>query len=201
MNRNKVLDLGPGIDKIGYTPTSGGYNLGSEYMFLEVGQPFGQMKGYKFLGLWGSDEDARSKRVWTASRYRRNMQISMEMEWLTEKTKQHIGYGYPDFTFGWTNLFTYNNFELSFLVTGSYGNELFNTIRIRRQTYEATDPIVWDYWTPENQDTDIPAHYDGAWVEAQHLTNKYVFGNVRRCLLKMGGRCFICKTEDNNPCL
>ena len=52
MNRNKVLDLGPGVEKIGYTPTSGGYNLGSEYMFLEVGQPFGQMKGWKFLGLW-----------------------------------------------------------------------------------------------------------------------------------------------------
>ena len=61
INRNKVLDLGPGIEKIGYTPTSGGYSLGSEYMFLEVGQPFGQMKGYKFLGLWGADEDAEAR--------------------------------------------------------------------------------------------------------------------------------------------
>ena len=61
MNRNKVLDLGPGVEKIGYTPTSGGYNLGSEYMFLEVGKPMGEMKGYKFLGLWQEAEADKAR--------------------------------------------------------------------------------------------------------------------------------------------
>jgi TonB-linked SusC/RagA family outer membrane protein len=175
MNRNKVLDLGPGIEKIGYTPTSGGYNLGSEYMFLEVGKPFGQMKGWKFLGLWGLDEDLEAREYGQLPGTEKYADLNGDKV-VDGKDKTTIGYGYPDFTFGWTNLFTYNNFELSFLITGSYGNELFNTIRIRRQTYEATDPIVWDYWTPENQDTEIPAMYDGAWVEAQHLSNKYIFG-------------------------
>ena len=179
-NRNKVLDLGPGIEKIGYTPTSGGYSLGSEYMFLEVGQPFGQMKGWKFLGLWGADEDAEARSYGQLSGTPKYADLSGpdgEPDGRVDGfDKTTIGYGYPDFTFGWTNLFTYNNFELSFLITGSYGNQLFNTLRIRRETYEATDPKVWDYWTPDNQDTDVPAHYDGQWVQDQHLTNKYIFG-------------------------
>ena len=30
-----------------------------------------------------------------------------------------------------------------------------------------------DYWTPENQDAQAPALYDGAWVESQGLEDKY----------------------------
>lgn len=181
MNRNEVLDLGPGIKRIGFTPTSGGYSLGSSYMFLEVGQPFGQMKGYKFLGLWRADEDAAARAYGQLPGWPKYADLTGPAGKpdgvVNDLDKTTIGYGYPDFILGWTNLITYSNFELSFLVTGAYGADLFNTIRIRRQTYEATDPKVWDYWTPQNQDTDVPARYDGAWVEAQNLTNKYLFGN------------------------
>lgn len=181
LNRNKVLDLGAGVQKIGYTPTSGGYNLGSEYMFLEVGKPFGQIRGYKFLGLWRSDEDAEARSYGQLPGNPKYADISGpngEPDGKVDSNdKTTIGYGYPKFTFGWTNIFTYGNLELSFLITGSYGNDLFNTIRIRRETYEATDPKVWNYWTPTNQDTDVPALYDGQWVQDQHLTNKYILGN------------------------
>ncbi len=177
INRNKVLDLGEGIEKIGYTPTSGGYSLGSEYMFLEVGQPFGQMKGYKFLGLWGADEDAAAREYGQLPGTPKYADINNDGK-VDATDKTTIGYGYPKFTAGWTNLVTYNNFELSFLVTASYGNELFNTIRIRREsTWEGNDPVLWDYWTPENQDTDVPALYDGGYVEDQHLVNQYYLGN------------------------
>ena len=181
MNRNEVLDLGPGTKRIGYTPTSGGYSLGSSYMFLEVGQPFGQMKGYKFLGLWGADEDAAARAYGQLPGYPKYADLTgpkgVPDGIVNELDKTTIGYGYPDFTIGWTNMITYDNFELSFLITGAYGQDLFNTLRIRRETYEANDPKVWNYWTPENQDTDVPARYDGAWVQAQNLTNKYLFGN------------------------
>lgn len=181
MNRNKVLDLGPGVTKIGYTPTSGGYSLGSEYMFLEVGQPFGQMKGWKYLGLWRSDEEAEARSYGQLPGWPKYADLSgpdgVPDGQVDGFDKTTIGYGYPDFTFGWTNIFTYKNLELSFLITGSYGNQLFNTIRIRRESnWEGTDPKLWNYWTPENQDTDVPALYDGQWVQDQQLTNKYIFG-------------------------
>jgi hypothetical protein len=181
MNRNEVLDLGPGVTKIGYTPTSGGYSLGSSYMFLEVGQPFGQMKGYKYLGLWGSNEEAEARKYGQLPGYVKYADLTgpngVPDGVVNELDKTTIGYGYPDFTIGWTNMFSFKNFELSFLVTGAYGADLFNTIRIRRETYEGNDPKLWNYWTPDNQDTDVPARYDGAWVQSQNLVNKYLLGN------------------------
>ncbi|NMC37973.1 MAG: TonB-dependent receptor [Bacteroidales bacterium] len=181
LNRNKVLDLGPGVTKIGYTPTSGGYSLGSEYMFLEVGQPFGQMKGWKYLGLWRSEEEAEARSYGQLPGLPKYADLSgpdgVPDGQVDGFDKTTIGYGYPDFTIGWTNIFTYKNLEFSFLITGSYGNQLFNTIRIRRESnWEGTDPKLWNYWTPENQDTDVPALYDGQWVQDQQLTNKYIFG-------------------------
>ncbi len=176
-NKNKVLDLGPGVDKIGYTPTSGGYSLGTEYMFLEVGQPMGLMQGWLYQGLWKSseaDEALSYGQLPGTPKY-----ADLNNDGIVDlKDKTTIGHGYPKFNFGFTNLFTYDNFELSFLITGSYGNDLFNTLRIRRETYEATDPKVWNYWTPSNQDTDVPAHYDGAWAQAvlKDHQNTYNFG-------------------------
>ncbi len=60
MNRNKVLDLGAD-EIITYSTTFGGYGLG-EFMVLEVGEPFGTMRGWEFLGIWGTDqaEEARA---------------------------------------------------------------------------------------------------------------------------------------------
>jgi TonB-linked SusC/RagA family outer membrane protein len=180
-NRNKVLDLGPGIKRIGYVPTSGGYNLGEDYMFLEVGESFGLMKGYKYLGLWSQAEDAEARSYGQLPGLPKYADISgndgIPDGQVDEQDKTVIGHGYPKFTWGFTNMLTYKGFELSFLVIGSQGNQLFNTLRIRRETYEATDPKVWNYWTPTNQNTDVPALYDGQWVQNQHLIDKYSFGN------------------------
>ena len=53
------------------------------------------------------------------------------------------------------------------------GNDLFNTLRIRREVpWEGISPRMLDYWTPENQDTDIPGMIDGAYRDAQMLENK-----------------------------
>lgn len=181
LNRNKVLDLGPGVNKIGYAPTSGGYGLGSEYMFLEVGQPFGLIRGWEFLGLWTSDQDAEARSYGQLPGTPHYADVTgkdgVPDGVVNDLDKVTIGHGYPKFTYGWSNMVTYSNFDLSFLITGSYGNQLFNTLRIRREAYEANDPKVLNYWTPTNQNTDVPALYDGKWVEDQQLKNQYIFGN------------------------
>ena len=40
----------------------------------------------------------------------------------------------------------------------------------------------------QNQDTDVPALYDGAWVEDQHLVNKYYFRKFLRHLPPDGSK-------------
>jgi TonB-dependent starch-binding outer membrane protein SusC len=175
MNRNKVLDLGPD-DRIGFRPSTGGYNLGSDFMFLQVGQPFGLMNGWKWLGLWGADEDAEARSYGKLPGMNKYLDVNKDGQ-IDNLDRTTIGNGYPKYTIGWTNLFTYNNFELSFLIISNQGNDLFNTMRIRRETYEANDPKMLDYWTSENQDSKNPALYDGKYVEDQLLINKYFFGN------------------------
>jgi len=175
LNRNKILDLGPD-ERIGYRPSYGGYSLGSNFMFLQVGEPFGLMNGWKWLGLWGADEDAEARSYGQLPGMNKYWDKDNDGD-VDNNDRTTIGNGYPKYTIGWTNLFTYSNFELSFLIISYQGNNLFNTMRIRRETYEANDPKVLDYWTPENQDSDIPALYDGKYVEEQNLTNKLIFGS------------------------
>jgi hypothetical protein len=40
-----------------------------------------------------------------------------------------------------------------------------------------SDPILLDYWTPENQNTLQPAMYDGKFREDQNLVSTYLIGD------------------------
>lgn len=54
---------------------------------------------------------------------------------ITEADITDIGNPWPKLTGGFTNTFSYKNFDLSILLTGSYGNDIYNYIR-----YEASNP-------------------------------------------------------------
>ncbi len=45
---------------------------------------------------------------------------------IDEKDRTNIGSPMPKFTFGWTNTFTYKEFDLSIFLNGSYGNKVYN---------------------------------------------------------------------------
>ena len=45
---------------------------------------------------------------------------------IDEKDRTNLGSPMPKFTFGWTNTFTYKEFDLSIFVNGSYGNKVYN---------------------------------------------------------------------------
>ena len=174
MNRNKVLDLGAD-EIITYTTTFGGYGLG-EFMVLEVGEPFGTMRGWEFLGIWGTDqeEEARSYGQLPGDPHYLDANGDGVVD---EDDRVVIGNGYPDFTWGWSNRLTWKNWDLSFLFMGMEGVDLFNQLRIRRESYEANDPRVLNYWTPENQNTEIPGLIDGAYRESQALESKIFIDN------------------------
>jgi TonB-dependent starch-binding outer membrane protein SusC len=180
VNRNKVLDLGPN-DRIGYRPTTGGYSLGNNFMFLEVGEPFGLMNGWKFLGIWGTDQEAEAHKYGQLPGDAHYLDVDNDGD-VDNNDRTTIGNGYPKFTWGWTNQFSYKGFDLSFMFMGYQGVDLFNTMRIRRDSFwEGTSPVLLDAWTPENQDTNIPGMIDGKYREEQvvehDLQNKIFFGS------------------------
>jgi len=175
-NKNKVLDLGPD-DRIGYRPSTGGYSLGTDFMFLQVGESFGLMNGWKFLGIWGTDQDAEARRYGQLPGDPRYLDLDNDGDVDTDD-RTTIGNGYPEFTWGWTNQLSYKGFELSFLFIGYQNVDLFNTIRIRRDSFwEGTSTVLLDAWTPQNQNTNVPGMIDGKYREEQNLTNKIFMGN------------------------
>ncbi len=176
VNRNKVLNLGSD-DILVFNSTFGGYSLDDGFMILKVGEPFGTMRGFKFLGIWGTDEEEEARSYGQLPGDSHYLDLN-EDGVIDQDDRVIMGNGYPDFTWGWSNRFTYKGFDLSFLFMGMQGNDLFNQLEIRRQSdWEGNNPILLNYWTPENQDTNIPGLIDEAYRESQNLENKiYING-------------------------
>jgi len=173
-NRNKVLDLGAD-ERLTYGASYGGYSLG-EFMILEVGQPYGTMRGWEFLGIWGTDQDEEARRYGQLPGDPHYLDADKDGD-VDEDDRVYIGNGFPDFTWGWSNRLTYKNFDLSFLIMGMQGAELFNTLRIRRDSHwEGVSTALLDVWTPENQNTEVPGMIDGAYREAQGLASQIHIG-------------------------
>jgi hypothetical protein len=71
----------------------------------------------------------------------------------------YIGDPNPDFTFGMTNSFSYKNFDLSILLPGSYGNDVFNASKIETQgMYDAKNQskVVLERWKRPGMIAKIP---------------------------------------------
>ena len=141
MNRNKVLSL---------NTESGVYDRtlqqGSDVTVVTrtaVGQPIGQFYGYKVIGrfekatdFYYKDKDGAVK----PTALPEGMVIGENGVWIgdymfedvnkdgviNEKDLGYIGNPNPDFTFGVNNAFSFKGFDVSILVTGSYGNEVLN---------------------------------------------------------------------------
>lgn len=158
-NKNKVLDLGAN-DRIGYRTTKGGYSVNTPFMYLVEGEPFGQIYGFQYEGVWGTDKAAEAAAWGQLPGDPRFKDVDGDGE-VNISDLTVIGNSFPDFIFGWSNRFTYGDLDLSFLIQGSQGNDLFNMGRIRLENPgEGSSARLLDRWTPTNQDTDVPGFID-----------------------------------------
>jgi TonB-linked SusC/RagA family outer membrane protein len=175
-NKNKVLDLGEAT-RLEYRTTYGGYSLGTGFMQLRVGEPFGQMYGYGYEGTWGSGKAAEAAAYGQLPGDPHYTDVNKDGR-INSQDVMIIGNSIPDFIFGWSNRVSYNNFELTFLIQGSKGNDIFNQARIRLEaTYEGTSVHLLDRWTPDNQDTDVPAFIDDVTRDNAGLKSKVSLGS------------------------
>ena len=175
-NRNKVLDLGE-VSKLEYRTTYGGYSLRNGFMQLRVGEPFGQMYGYGYVGTWKTSEADAAAAFGQLPGDPHYVDFNDDGK-INASDIMKIGNSIPDFTFGWSNRISYDNFDLSFLVQGSQGNDIFNQARIRLEApYEGTSVRLLDRWTPDNQNTDVPAFIDVVTRQNAGLARKVSLGS------------------------
>jgi len=155
LNRNKVTDL--------YTDSSAlvGESGGLAYTYTKVGDPVGQLYGYKVIGMFMDESDFYKKdnfgnneidedenRIPVA--LPKNVSMGVNGVWvgdfiyedlnkdgvIDEEDRSYIGNSEPKFTFGINNDFSYKNFDLNIFLNGVYGNKIYNYLR-----QEYTNPM------------------------------------------------------------
>jgi TonB-linked SusC/RagA family outer membrane protein len=119
-NRNKVMELAPGIDRV----------YGS-FHISQVGQPFGQFYGMVKEGFYESAEDLANNPIIPG----RSAIGTIKLKDVNGDGKityggdaddrTVIGNPFPKFTYGIVNDLKYGNWDFSIAGSGSYGNQLW----------------------------------------------------------------------------
>lgn len=160
-NRSKVLALLNELPMAVRTNTGGGYQIyssGFSLKYLQVGQPVDQMRGYVNLGTWKASEEKEARDMGQAPGEAKWKDVNGDGKiTLAGDGNQVIGNAAPKFIYGWSNNLSYGNFDLNFLIQGSYGNNIFNAVRIKTENpSNGLSTNLKNRWTPDNQNTNVP---------------------------------------------
>ncbi|NHB68101.1 SusC/RagA family TonB-linked outer membrane protein [Perlabentimonas gracilis] len=84
---------------------------------------------------------------------------------INEEDRTMIGNPTPPLTFGMNASVDYKRFDLSILLVGSYGNDVFNGAQRQDLRYTNRSTAILDRWTPENPSTTTPRY---TWVDVNN---------------------------------
>lgn len=146
-NRNKVLKLGQNNAPIDVTDNSA-------ISRTEVGQPIGNFFGYIFDGVIMNEAELSQYPCPSNSEPGdpRVRDVNGDGK-ITPEDRTTLGNAQPDFIWGLTNTFTYKGFDLSIMLQGVQGAEIFNQearfTKIFSGNRNAYD-FVSNYWKSES---------------------------------------------------
>ena len=164
-----------------------------------AGDPMGLFYGYRAEGVFESQQQADEANLIDKSGRRFNAGDIRFADLdgngiIDEQDKTIIGDPHPEFIAGLYNRFSYKGLALSFFVQGVYGIDVFNYIRSQTESMTGVEnqtTAVYNRWTTEGQQTDIPrASYgdpmgnnrfssrwieDGSYIRLKHVTISYTF--------------------------
>ncbi|MDR2916225.1 MAG: TonB-dependent receptor [Tannerella sp.] len=155
-NRSKVLSLNDGMTEFSLgNPGMRGYD---DAICLEVGQPIGLVKGFRYESVWKSNEQEEaaayglepgSPRYYDADG---NKVIDTNDMVTIAKTL-------PDFTYSWSNNLRVGNISIGVLLVGVQGNDIINLGRYMTEgDHDGLSRNLLRRWTPENENTNVPGH-------------------------------------------
>lgn len=192
LNRNKVVNLGG---------SSSAYITGDYYSsyIIKEGEPLGTFYGAIYDGVLQSGEES-TKGAYTYNQSaipgdRIYRDINEDGKFTNAEDRASIGNAEPDFSFGLNNKFTYKNFDLSFFINGSVGNDIANINKVRLSLFTGAQNAIKDAadrWTEGNPSQTVSrAKYsdpaavfstefveDGTYVRLKNITLGYTFPNA-----------------------
>ena len=159
-NRNKVLKLG-------------GPEILSGVSLIREGLPINSFYGYKMGGIYQTLDEVFSgvpmeNRAPDKESHNSQVNTSPGDIWfvnvngddvVNDFDRTVIGNPQPDFIFGFNNQFGYKNFDLSIFFQGSYGNDIWNGVRVSHEGMESTYnqfTTTLKRWTGAGTSTTMP---------------------------------------------
>lgn len=141
-NANEVLALGPGND-----PLFGGSGLYTSNI-TRVGSPVGMFYGLTFDGLYESQEEIDNNPSYPGAAPGNLQPIDVDGDGNVSLSDDLVVVGnpHPDFTFGMTNTFRYENLDLRMVLDGSYGGERMRASREWFWNIDGVFNVTEDYF-------------------------------------------------------
>jgi len=124
-NQNKVISINNTGSFVGYNAAFGYTNS----IRVVPGEAIGSFWGYKQIGVYKNAADVASSAVWASGG---SVPGDIKYADINHDGKidandiVNLGSPLPKFTYGLSNTFQYQNFSLSFLFQGVYGNKILN---------------------------------------------------------------------------
>ncbi len=182
INRNKVKAL----DDLGTTKYHGldWYAGFQTVSMIAVGQPIGVFYGYVTDGIYKDAEDLRTSPLPAGKDINRNSGVWIgDVKFkdisgpngtpdgvIDEYDQKVIGNPNPDFTFGFSNIFTYKNWELGVNLFGSVGADILNYVRVKTEGLTS----LWDNQSVSVLNRAQLRYYDGNNMDVTNVDNCYL---------------------------
>ncbi|MDI9877445.1 SusC/RagA family TonB-linked outer membrane protein [Flectobacillus rivi] len=156
--RNNVdkLDASPNTRYLGYSSRVPAVTV------TQAGLPISSFYGYKVLGIFQSDDEAKAWPAYgdynKAGKFK-IADINGDGK-ITEDDRTIIGNPHPDFTYGLNLNFGYKSFDLTIFCNGTQGNDVFNYTRYFSDfnTFQGnrSKRALYDAWQPTNKSGTVP---------------------------------------------
>ncbi|QZT36359.1 TonB-dependent receptor [Halosquirtibacter xylanolyticus] len=168
-NIQKVLDLNGATE----LPFMGASGLVSKVI---LDRPVGEFYGYNYLGVWKTSQAEEAKKF-GAKPGDPHFADTNKDGVINISDKTIIGNATPDWYLGFSNSFSYKNLDMSMMFTATLGQDVFNYLDAKIMGVANTDPVstkILDRWTPENENSDIPAFSTTSRTKDQALSSRFV---------------------------
>jgi len=165
MNRNEILQLTEGG---AITLSGGGIDKHGGKVYLDVGLPVGVWRERVQDGIFNDQAELDGHVNGDGEPLQPGAMpgdvklVDINGDGVIDGNDQDIvGDPNPDYTFGITNEFAYKGFTLNIFIKGSQGNDInaphfVHSKQISTISNGNLIADMWNRWTPENTDTDVP---------------------------------------------
>ncbi|QHT65510.1 TonB-dependent receptor [Rhodocytophaga rosea] len=152
--RNEILDLGRSTP---FFANSTSDHLGVFGSWVEEGNPIGIWRGYKYVGLFQTDDEAKSYSALAG--YPKYEDVNKDGKYTADDFVT-IGNPNPKFTWGFNSTVKFKNFDLAVFFRGVQGNDVRNLQQSEMgdgvQKINQISNILTDSWTPTNPGASRP---------------------------------------------